>query len=92
MIEEIVKNPEISGGRAIIKDTRICVMDVVEAHYVLGYAPEKIAKEFGTGVSKVFSALAYYHEHREEIEKDIRENKKILLEKLHSSKLLEITR
>jgi len=86
MADEIVKKKEISAGRATIRGTRIRVMDIVEAHYVLGYTPEEIARSLRITVSQVFSALAYYHEHREEIEKDIREHKDVLLQKLDSGK------
>jgi uncharacterized protein (DUF433 family) len=65
----IAKDPEVCGGRACIDGTRIRVMDIV-ALLEEGYAPEKMLNVFAVSLTlaQVHAALAYYYDHKEEIE------------------------
>jgi uncharacterized protein (DUF433 family) len=71
----IQKTPTICGGDACIRDTRIPVWSVVEAHR-LGASAEELLSYFVTPLSAedVQAALDYYEEHAEEIDNDIRLN------------------
>ena len=71
----IQKSPTVCGGDACIRDTRIPVWSIIRAHQ-LGAPPEELTSYFVTplSTSDVQQALAYYDEHREEIENDIRLN------------------
>lgn len=69
--EHIEKTPGTCGGRARIAGHRIRVMDIVAAHNGWGFSPERIAEEYpGITLADVYAALAYYHDHRDEIEAD----------------------
>ena len=56
------------GGRPRISGHRIRVQDVVVWHETLGLSPEEIVSRHPQlTLADVYSALAYYHDHREEI-------------------------
>jgi uncharacterized protein (DUF433 family) len=66
----IVRTPGIVGGEPRIADHRIRVRDIVTARDLAGYSPEEIA---GTvypdlTLAQVYAALAYYEDHRDEID------------------------
>jgi len=65
----IVKDSKIQGGEPIIRGTRFPVRSVV--FYILkeGMLPEELVKEFPQlTLSSVYDALAYYYDHKEEID------------------------
>jgi len=65
----ITKEPKVCGGNACIDGTRIRVMDVV-CLLKEGHAPEQMLGVFSVSLTlgQVHAALAYYYDHREEIE------------------------
>lgn len=66
----ISKTPGVCGGRACIEGTRIRVIDIVCLHEE-GLAPEQMLHQFSSRpltLAEVHAALAYYYDHREEIE------------------------
>ncbi len=69
----IVKNPQLRGGRPLLAGTGITVRTIV-GHYKLGLTAEDVAAELELDLALVYAALAYYHQHRDEIETDIRQN------------------
>src|SRR4051794_36458729 len=70
---QIVKTPDVCGGRACIAGHRIRVADIVVWHERRGYSPDEIVNLFpGLTLSDVYAALAYYFDHRAEIEADLR--------------------
>jgi uncharacterized protein (DUF433 family) len=71
MIPEIIRDPEICGGRACIKGTRIRLIDVIERYKILKEKPEEIASAFDISIDAVFTALSYYYKHTAEIKKEI---------------------
>lgn len=71
----ITRSPEIHGGRARIAGTGVTVSRIVQ-WYKLGLTPEEIADEIEhLTLAQVYAALAYYHANREEIERDLEEEK-----------------
>ena len=65
----IVKTPGVCGGEAIIEGTRIAVWHLVGYYYKVGLSVEDILAEWDyLTPAQVFSALAYYHDHRTEID------------------------
>ena len=65
----------VCGGQAIIKDTRIAVWHVVDYYYKVGMSVEEIVAEWDyLTPAQVFSALAYYHDNKEEIDQIRYEN------------------
>jgi uncharacterized protein (DUF433 family) len=67
----ITKTPGVCGGRACIAGHRIRVLDIVVWHEMRGYCADEIVDMFpGITLADVHAALAYYFDHREEIEAD----------------------
>jgi uncharacterized protein (DUF433 family) len=77
VFSHITKDPKVRGGKACIDGTRISVKDIVCLHQE-GYTPEKMLNVFGTPLtlSQVHSALAYYYDHRDEIEASFADEEK----------------
>ena len=73
-INLIYRDPKVRGGRPCIVSTSLRVTDIVMQQKYGDGDPEKIAKRFQIGLGQVFAALAYYHEHIDEIDIDIEEN------------------
>ncbi|MCB1037041.1 MAG: DUF433 domain-containing protein [Acidobacteria bacterium] len=73
-IEFIVQDPEVRGGRPIISGSSIRVSDIAAYHIYDGMVPEELALQFGLTLSQVHAALAYYFDHREAIDAEIRSN------------------
>jgi uncharacterized protein (DUF433 family) len=70
--EHIARTPGVCGGRACIAGHRIRVADVVAWHERRGYSPDEIVALFpGLTLADVHAALAYYFDHRSEIEADL---------------------
>lgn len=84
--------PGVCGGRPRIAGHRIRVQDVVVWHESLGMTPDEIVGEYpGLGLADVYAALAYYHEHFDEIRTDIDKDESFAEEyhKHHPSKLIQ---
>jgi uncharacterized protein (DUF433 family) len=66
----IVKIAGVCGGQAVIEGTRMAVWHIVGYYYKVGMSVEDILAEWDfLTPAQVFSALAYYHDHREEIDR-----------------------
>jgi uncharacterized protein (DUF433 family) len=77
-IQHIEKTPAVCGGDPVISGHHLRVMDVVVWHEMQGYSAEEVAGMFAITLAEVHSALAYYFDHREEIEAEIRRDEKVL--------------
>jgi uncharacterized protein (DUF433 family) len=66
--------PGVCGGKPRIAGHRIRVQDIVIWHERLGYSPDEVVSHYPQlTLADVYAALAYYHDHREAIDTDIRE-------------------
>ncbi len=71
----IEAHPDRCGGRPCIVGTRICVQDIGCDHEMHGPTPEQIAREYPqVTLAQVHAALAYYFDHREEVQRQIKED------------------
>jgi uncharacterized protein (DUF433 family) len=71
--QHIEKTPGVVGGKARIAGHRIRVLDIVAWHEKRGLAPDEIVALFpGLTLADVHAALAYYFDHRAEIEAEFR--------------------
>ncbi len=71
----IVKVQGVCGGEAIIEGTRIAVWHVVDYYYKVGMSVEEILADWDyLTPSQVYSALAYYYDNKEEIDRVRQEN------------------
>ena len=64
-----------SGRRPRIAGRRITVADVVIWHERLGRSPDEIAADHDVTLADVHAALAYYFDHRDEIERHVAEDR-----------------
>lgn len=73
LTQHITKTPGVCGGRACIAGHRVRVMDIVAWHEMRSMTPDQIVDLFsGITLADVHAALAYYFDHRQEIEDDFR--------------------
>src|SRR6266487_6078077 len=71
--ERIVKTPGTCGGRARIAGHRVRVQDIVIWYEHQGMTPDEIVSQIPTiTLSDVHTALAYYFDHVEEIQEEMR--------------------
>ena len=67
----IEATPGIAGGKPRIAGHRITVQNVAIWHERLGMGADEIAEEYGLTLAEIHAALAYYFDHREEIDRSI---------------------
>ena len=65
----------IAGGKPRIAGHRITVQNVVVWHERMGKSADEIATEYDLTLADVYAALAYYFDHRAEVDESIREGK-----------------
>lgn len=74
----VERRPGVCGGVPVIRGTRFPVRSVVE--YVLrqGMTPEEMVVEWKRlTLAKIHGALAYYYDHKREIDADMRRNRRV---------------
>jgi uncharacterized protein (DUF433 family) len=79
-INLIVSNPNVRGGRPCIAGTGLRVTDIVMAQLFHDQTPGEIAAGFDVPLASVHAALAYYYEHKDEIDSGIREQIRVARE------------
>jgi len=72
--DHLESSADVRGGKARIAGTRITVSDIVTMHLRLGLSVEEIAGKYSVALSAVYEALAYYHDHRTEVEQTIEQD------------------
>lgn len=79
--EYIAIKPGFCGGRPYIRGHRIKVQHVAVWHERMGMTPEEIVATYPTlTLPAVYAALAYYHDHRAEIDADIEADEQFVAE------------
>lgn len=79
--EHIEITPDVCGGRPRIAGHRIKVQDIVIWHERMGMSPDEIVSQYPSiTLSDVYAALAYYHDHLEEIRQQIQEDEAFVRE------------
>lgn len=74
-INLIVSDPKIRSGRPVIAGTGITVEDVAIATVYHSQDADGIAAWYDLTLAQVHAALAYYYEHKSEIDASIRERR-----------------
>ncbi|MEM9538948.1 MAG: DUF433 domain-containing protein [Cyanobacteria bacterium P01_E01_bin.42] len=73
--------PGFCGGKPRIAGHRIKVQDIVIWHESLGMCPDEIVYHYPSiTLADVYAALAYYHDHLQEIRQQIDEDEKFVRE------------
>jgi uncharacterized protein (DUF433 family) len=79
--EHIEVTPDVCGGRPRIAGHRIRVMDIVVLHEQRGLSPDEIVTAYpGLTLADVHAALAYYFDHREDIQEDLARDRQLAAE------------
>lgn len=73
--QHIEVTPGITGGKPRIAGHRITVLNIVVWHERIGKSADEIAAEYDLTLADVYAALAYYYDHRSEIDRYIEESK-----------------
>jgi uncharacterized protein (DUF433 family) len=80
-IQHIEIHPGTCGGKPCISGTRIRVWDVHVWHNLRGQTPEQIVADFPQlTLGDVHAALSYYFDHREEIQRQAKEDDEFVAE------------
>ena len=73
--QHIESSAEVFGGKPCIAGTRIRVVDIVAWHERQGIAPDEIVSAYPSlTLGDVHAALAYYWDHREDLETQMRKD------------------
>jgi uncharacterized protein (DUF433 family) len=72
-INLITTNPKIRGGRPCIAGTGLRVIDIAIASIYHDRTPGQIASDYSISLAEAHAALAYYYQHKSELDADIRE-------------------
>ena len=91
VLNHIESKPEVCGGRPCIAGTRIRVQDIYTWHEREGFSPDEIVTKFPQlSLADVYAALTYYWDHRDEIQREMIEDRDLVEEMKKSipSKLL----
>jgi uncharacterized protein (DUF433 family) len=67
----ITITPHVAGGKPRIAGHRIKVQDIVLWHERFDMSADEIAAEYDLSLADVYAALAYYYDHRDEIDRSI---------------------
>lgn len=67
----IESTPGVSGGRPRLAGHRITVQDIAIWHERLGRSADEICTDHSLSLAEVHAALAYYFDHRDEIDRQI---------------------
>ena len=66
--------PEVGGGKPRITGTRITVADAAIMYLRMGQPLELIAGKYNLPLAAVYTAIAYYYDHKAEIDRQIQED------------------
>lgn len=77
--EHVERRPGVCGGDPVIRGTRFPVRSVVVYVLRMGMTPEEMVREWHhLTLAQVYGALAYYYDHKAEVDRSIRANERAL--------------
>ena len=76
-IDQIATNPRVRNGRPFIIGTTITVADVAVAKVFMMMEAEEIAEHYRLTLPQIYSALAYYYQHKAEIDLNIEQRRQL---------------
>lgn len=74
LTQHLDTSPDVRGGKVCLAGTRFAVEDVVLLHLRLGKSLEEIAGTFDLPLAAVHTAMAYYYDRQEEVDRSIQED------------------
>jgi len=76
-INLIVSNPDVRSGRPTIVGTGVTVEDIAISKIYHRQDVDSIANGYDLSLAQVHAALAYYYDHKTEIDTNIRERHRV---------------
>src|SRR5438093_1226727 len=76
--QHIEITPGVAAGKPRIAGRRITVEDIVIWHDRMGRSADEIAAEYDLTLADIYAALAYYFDHRAEIDRAMQEGEAAL--------------
>ena len=73
-IETIISDPAIRSGQPIIAGTGVRVVDLVASYLFRGLNAEELAVNYALDLGQVHAALAYYYQHKTDIDTWMRDD------------------
>ena len=73
--EHIEITPGVLGSKPCISGHRISVAHIAEMYLKMGISIEEIAGQYDLPLASVHAAMAYYYDHREEIDRRTAESR-----------------
>jgi uncharacterized protein (DUF433 family) len=70
--------PGVRGGKPRLAGRRITVQDIAVWHERMGHSADQIATDYDLSLAEIYAALAYYFDHRAEIEQSMRDDQAIV--------------
>lgn len=91
MDQHIEISPGVAGGKPHIAGRRITVQNIAIWHERLGISADEIAAEHDLTLADIHAALAYYFDHRQELDRVLEESDAFVeaLRQKQASKLKE---
>lgn len=74
---DVVRTDDVLGGEPRIEGRRVGVLDVYELVVAGGYSAADVADQLDCSLSDIYTALAYYYEHPEEVRELRREREQL---------------
>jgi len=76
-INMIATNPQVRSGRPYVLGTTLTVADIVSAKIFQQLEADGVADYFEIPLQQVHAALAYYYDHKAEIDQDIKQRREL---------------
>lgn len=77
--------PGVRDGKPRVAGRRITVQDIAVWHERMGHSADQIAADYDLSLAEVYAALAYYFDHRAEIEQSMRDDQSFVEAMRHST-------
>jgi uncharacterized protein (DUF433 family) len=74
-INLIASDSDVRGGKPVVAGTGVCVSDIVIAMLFHQRSTDELASDFALSLAQAHAALAYYYEHKAEIDEEIRQRR-----------------
>lgn len=72
--QHIEITPDVTGGKPRIAGRRITVQNIAIWHEYMGLSADEIAAEHDLSLADIYAALAYYFDHRDDVEQQMAED------------------
>jgi len=67
-IDTIVSDPDIREGHPVISGSRVRVVDLIASHLYRKLSADELATNFNLTLAQVYAALAYYYQHKSDLD------------------------